>query len=464
MTGGASKPSTSTGGTGPGPIEARRRLFLDISPLRVDRQYRLLWSGQVISVMGNQITRLALPYLVYEMTGSPIAIAILTAAQLLPILVLSLAAGSIADAFDRRKVLMGTQVGLAVTNILLIVVTLQPDPPVWLIYGLAAVIGALLSLDWPARLAAVPRLVPRERLPAAIALTQLSQNTSAIVGPALGGLIIAWVGPTGAFAADLMGFGISIWALIALKPIPPMHQTVAPGLTAIKEGLSFVRSKKVILGAFAIDLDAMVFGRPVGLFPVLALDVFHVGAQGLGLISAAPAVGAFLGALLSGWIGGIQRIGRAVVLSVLAWGVMVTLFGLSTFSFEVALLLLALSGAADVMSTMLRWTIVQTETPDDLRGRVTSINNMTVTSGPRLGDIRAATVASLIGAQSAVVSGGLMCIAGGLLVARYVPSLWGHRLHLATREPARPAGGAPQPATTTSRTAEGESGATQGAG
>ena len=167
MTGGASKPSTS-GGTGPGPIEARRRLFLDISPLRVDRQYRLLWSGQVISVMGNQITRLALPYLVYQMTGSPIAIAILTAAQLIPILVLSLAAGSIADAFDRRKVLMGTQAGLAITNVCLILVTLQPNPPVWLIYGLAAVIGALLSLDWPARLAAGPssaRTPPRSWAP-----------------------------------------------------------------------------------------------------------------------------------------------------------------------------------------------------------------------------------------------------------------------------------------------------------
>jgi MFS family permease len=443
---------TAQGGGGLIPI--RRRLFLDLSPLRVDREYRKLWTGQVISVMGNQVTRIALPYQVYVLTGSPLAIAVLTAAQLLPILVLSLAAGSIADAFDRRKVLMGTQAGLALTNVCLIVVSLQPNPPIWAIYALAAVIGALLSLDWPARLAAVPRLVPRERLPSAIALTQLSQNMSAIVGPALGGIILAWVGPTGAFATDLAAFSISIWALIALAPIPPLHQTLAPGLTAIKEGLAFVRSRKVILGAFAVDLDAMVFGRPVGLFPILALDVFHAGAAGVGMLAAAPAVGAFIGALLSGSLSSIQRVGRAVVLSVMAWGTMVTLFGLSDFSFQVALVLLALSGAADVLSTMLRWTIVQTETPDQLRGRVTSINNMSVTSGPRLGDIRAATVATVLGAQAAVVTGGLMCLAGAILVTRAFPALWRHSLLDKSSEPdgpARPAGmakptGAPEAA------------------
>ncbi len=430
-------PTGSPQGGGLTPV--RRRLFLDISPLRVDREYRKLWTGQIVSVMGNQVTRIALPYQVYVLTGSPLAIAVLTAAQLLPILVLSLAAGAIADAFDRRKVLMATQAGLALTNVCLIIVSLQPDPPVWAIYALAAVIGALLSLDWPARLAAVPRLVPRERLPSAIALTQLSQNASAIMGPALGGIILAWVGPTGAFATDLAAFAISIWALVALAPIPPLHQTLAPGLTAIKEGLAFVRSRKVILGAFAIDLDAMVFGRPVGLFPILALDVFHAGAAGVGMLAAAPAVGAFIGALLSGSLSSIQRVGRAVVLSVIAWGTMVTLFGLSDFSFQVALVLLALSGAADVLSTMLRWTIVQTETPDQLRGRVTSINNMSVTSGPRLGDIRAATVATVFGAQAAVVTGGLMCVAGAILVTRAFPALWRHSVHLRTRESDDPA-------------------------
>jgi MFS family permease len=414
------------GGSPPGV----RRLFLDVTPLRRDRQYRLLWGAHLLSVTGNQITRLAVPFQVYVLTGSPLAIAGVMGAQLIPILVLSLLAGSIADAFDRRKVLITTQVGLAVTNVGFVVASLQEDPPVWLFFLLAASTGSFLSVDWPARLAAVPRLVPRERLPAAIALTQLSQNSSQIIGPAIGGLILAWQGPAAAYAADLLAFSISIWGLVLLRPIPPLHQTVAPGLAAIREGLAFARSRRVILGAFAIDLNAMIFGRPIGLFPVLALDVFHAGAAGVGILTAAPAIGAFVGALLSGWISGIGRSGRAVVLSVFIWGAVVTLFGMASFSFALALVLLAISGAADVLSTMLRWTIVQIETPDDLRGRVTSINNMTVTAGPRLGDIRAATVASLVGPQVAVVSGGLMCLVGALVVARAFPELVAHRFNL----------------------------------
>ena len=414
------------GGSAPG----IRRLFLDVTPLRRDGQYRLLWGAHLLSVTGNQVTRLAVPFQVYVLTGSPLAIAGVMGAQLIPILVLSLLAGSIADAFDRRKVLMTTQVGLAVTNVGFVVASLQEDPPVWLFFLLAASTGSFLAVDWPARLAAVPRLVPRERLPAAIALTQLSQNSSQIIGPAIGGLILAWQGPAAAYVADLAAFSVSIWGLVLLRPIPPLHRVVAPGLAAIREGLAFARSRRVILGAFAIDLNAMIFGRPIGLFPVLALDVFHVGAAGVGVLTAAPAIGAFVGALLSGWISGIRRSGRAVVLSVFIWGAVVTLFGLASFSFALALVLLAISGAADVLSTMLRWTIIQIETPDDLRGRVTSINNMTVTSGPRLGDIRAATVASQVGPQLAVVSGGLMCLAGALVVARAFPELVAHRFSL----------------------------------
>ena len=431
---GGSPGSPEKPGPSVGSIIPRRQLLLDLTPLRVDREYRKLWIGQVISVMGNQVTRIALPFQVYVLTGSPLSIAVLTAVQLLPILIFGLAAGSIADAFDRRKVLIVTQVGLAITNVGLVLISIQESPPVWALYVMAGIAGGLLSVDWPARLAAVPRLVPRERLPSAIGLTQLSHNTSAIVGPAIGGVILATTGVAGAYLTDLIAFGISIWALILLKPILPLHQTVAPGLTAIREGLSFVRSKKIILGAFAIDLNAMVFGRPIGLFPILALEVFKTGPAGVGMLAAAPAVGAFIGAVLSGWLTSIRHTGRAVILSVVGWGILVTLFGLSTFSFELALVLLAMAGAADVLSTMLRWTIVQTETPDHLRGRVTSINNMSVTSGPRLGDIRATTVASLIGAQASVVSGGLLVLVGAVLTARAFPALTSHRLRLRRHE------------------------------
>jgi MFS family permease len=430
----------TTPGRGTLSIQPRRRLFLDLSPLRIDKQFRLLWTGQIVGVIGNQATMIALPYQVYVLTGSPLAIAALTAVQLFPIFFFSLVAGALADAFDRRKLLMATQCSLAVTNVGLLFLALQDNPPIWAIYVLAGISGSILAVDWPTRVSAIPRLVGRERIPAALALNQLNWNTASIIGPAIGGLVLARVGVAGAYAVDLMAFSISIWALVALKPIAPLHLAAPLGLKAIREGLRFVRSQRVIVSTFAADLDATIFGRVTGLIPILALDVFKTGPAGVGMLAAAPAVGALIGALLSGWISSITRIGRAVLVSVLVWGIAVTLFGLASFSFELALVLLALSGAADLSSTVLRGTIVQTETPDHLRGRVTSVYVMTVSAGPRIGDIRATTLASVIGAQASVVTGGLICIVGVLLVARAFPELVAHRVRLrGEREPRTPA-------------------------
>jgi MFS family permease len=199
-----------------------------------------------------------------------------------------------------------------------------------------------------------------------------------------------------------------------------------PGLAAIREGLRFVRARRVILSTFVIDLNAMVFGMPTSLFPALALDVFKVGPAGLGLMAAAPAVGALLGAVLSGWVSAVRRIGVGVIVAVAIWGAAIVGFGLSTFSFPLALVFLAIAGAADVLSAVFRSTIVQLETPDTLRGRVTSIHILVVTSGPRIGDIEAATVASIVGAQLSVVSGGVLCLAGVAVVARLFPELAAH--------------------------------------
>jgi MFS family permease len=190
----------------------------------------------------------------------------------------------------------------------------------------------------------------------------------------------------------------------------------------------------VILSTFVIDLDAMIFGMPTSLFPVLALDVFHAGPTGLGLLGAAPAVGALLGALLSGWVSSVRRVGQAVIVAVAIWGVAIVLFGLSTFSFALALLFLAIAGAADVLSAVFRSTIVQLAAPDELRGRVSSIHILVVTSGPRLGDIEAAAAAAIIGAQASVISGGVLCILGVAVVARLFPEL-GRHLHEPVAEP-----------------------------
>ncbi len=420
-----------------------RRLLIDVSPLREHRDYRLLWGGQVVTGMGNQITRIALPYQVFVVTHSVAAVGVLTLVQLVPILVFSLGAGAVADAVDRRRLLIVTQLGMAVSSLTLVWLALQPAPPLGAILAVAFVAAGIGSVDQPTRSSAIPRLVAPARLPAAIALNQLNFQAASIVGPAIGGLLIATVGLPGAYAVDVASFGASLGALALIAPIAPLATASRPGLAAIREGLAFAMRRRVILATFAIDLGAMIFGMPTALFPVLAIDVFGTGAVGVGLMAAAPGAGAFVGALVSGWVTRVERPGRAVAWAVVVWGVAIAGFGLATFSFPLALLFLALAGAADMLSAVFRSTIVQLETPDELRGRVTSINMLVVTSGPRLGDMEAAAVGALAGPQFAVVSGGLLCILGVAWVVRAFPELTAHVLP--GRRDAAPAGGEPAP-------------------
>ena len=409
-----------------------RRFFLDVTPLRLDRDFRWLWTGQAINGIGSQITRLALPYQVYVLTGSTLAIAALTLFQLIPILVFSLGAGSIADAVDRRRMLRITQLALMACSAALVLLAFQPSVPLPLLFGVAFIAAAFQSLDQPARSSAIPRLVARERLPAAIALGQLNFQIASVVGPTVGGVLIATVGLPGAYLVDVASFTASLAALGAIQPLPPLAGAARPGLAAIGEGLRFAWERRVILATYVIDLDAMIFGMPTSLFPALALDVFHAGPQGLGLLAAAPSVGALLGALLSGWVSSVRRVGLAVIVAVAIWGAAITLFGLSVFSFALALFFLAVAGGADVLSAVFRSTIVQLAAPDQLRGRIASIHILVVTSGPRIGDIEAAAVASLIGAQASVVTGGLLCLIGLVGVWRLFPELRDHVHEAAT--------------------------------
>jgi MFS family permease len=385
-----------------------------------------MWAGQAVSGIGNQITRIALPYQVYVLTGSTLAIAGLTAVQLVPILVFVLGAGSLADVVDRRRLLLVTQFGQALCSVALVGLALMAGPALAAIFAVAFAASALSAIEQPARSSATPRLVPPERLPAAIALGQLNFQVGSVVGPAVGGVLIATVGLGGAYFVDVATFAASLIAILAIAPLPPLGAVVRPGLAAVREGLRFAARRRVILSTFVIDLDAMIFGMPTALFPVLALDVFRTGPAGLGLLAAAPAVGAFLGALLSGWVSTVRRTGRAVVVAVIIWGLAIVGFGVSTFSFALALVFLAIAGAADVLSAVFRSTIVQLETPDGLRGRVTAIHILAVTSGPRIGDIEAAGVAAFIGAQASVVSGGVLCVLGVAAVVRAFPELMSH--------------------------------------
>ncbi len=400
-----------------------RGLLVDLEPVRRDRDFRMIWLGQMVNGLGRQVTVVALPFQLWQLTHSSLSIGALALVQLVPILIFSLGGGAVADAVDRRRLLIMTQVLLAFTSLALVFLALQPNPPVWALYVVAFLAAGVGAVDGPARTSAIPRLVPRDRLPAAIAVNWLSGQTVAVAGPVFAGVLIATSGVAAAFAFDVITFVASLVALLAISPIPPHPDARRPSLRSIGEGLRYVRDRRIVLATFVIDFDAMVFGMPSALFPQLALTVFNTGAAGYGLLNAAPAVGALIGATFSGWVGRVRRPGRGVVAAVAGWGAAIVAFGLLTASFPLALLCLALAGAADVVSAVLRSSIVQLTTPDRLRGRLSSIHMLVVTSGPRIGDAEAAAVAAIAGPQFSVVSGGVMCLVGLIAVVRFFPQL-----------------------------------------
>jgi MFS family permease len=406
------------------PTPPRRRfggILVDPTPLRLDRDYRLLWIGQAISLIGRMITFIVLPFQVYVLTGDILAVGALSLVELVPILIFALGGGAIADAVDRRRVLLITQTGLALSSLALAAISLSPDPPIAAIYAVAFVSAGLGAVDQPARASAIPRLVPLERLPSAYGLNQIVFNGASVIGPAIGGIVLATVGIAPAYLIDVVTFGAAIVALLLIKPIPPAPGAVRPSVSSIVEGLRFAGRRREVLTTFLIDINAMVFGSPRSLYPALALDVFMVGPAGVGFMAAASGLGATIAAVFSGWTVGARRAGRAVLVAVAVWGLAITAFGLSTFSFPLALVFLGIAAGADVFSAVLRSTIVQTLTPDALRGRVSSIHVLVVTSGPQIGDAEASAVASVIGIQGAVVSGGLLSLAGLGVIALAMP-------------------------------------------
>ena len=286
-----------------------------------------------------------------------------------------------------------------------------------------------------------------------IALGQAGWQLPSVIGPAIGGLLIAAVGLPAAYFVDSLTFGVALVSVLMISPLPALREGRRPGLEAVLEGLRFVRRIPTILATFVIDLDAMIFGLPVAIFPILALDVFKVGPQGLGLMAAAPAAGALVGALMSGWCARVRYQGRAVMAAVTAWGISITAFGLTTLvpttaGFTLALGFLALAGASDAISAVFRSTILQVSVPDRLRGRLSSIHLAVVTGGPRIGDMRATTVAALTSAQFSVVSGGLLCILGVAVTAWLFPQLGAYDATLPLEEHQAEAAGAADALTT----------------
>ncbi|MDB5114360.1 MAG: hypothetical protein JWL78_1430 [Chloroflexi bacterium] len=411
-----------------------RGLALDLTPLRASRDFRLLWSGQLVSTMGRQVTAVAVPYQVYQLTGSTLAVGLLGLVQMVPLILCSLIGGAVADAVDRRRLLLASNSLLALCSLLYVAGAVHGHPPLAALYAVSAVAAGLSAVDQPARSATVPNLVPREQLPAAVALMFGLFQAALIVGPAVGGLVIARLGLGAAYLVDVLSFGAAITAVALIGPQPPRHERREPPLRAIRSGLRFARRQPVILAGFAIDLDAMIFGMPRALFPALAASSFHTGPSGLGLLYAAPGAGAVAAILVTGWLGRVRRLGRVVIGAVAMWGVAIAGFGL-VGSLPVALALLAVAGAADSVSAVCRSTMLQTLTPDHLRGRMSATYSMVVMGGPYAGDVEAGAVAAAWGPRVSVVSGGLLCVLGAGLVAAAFPALHRYSADTAVAEP-----------------------------
>jgi len=402
--------------------------MLDLTPLRVSRDYRLLWTGQFVSELGYQFARVAIYVQVFELTGSAAAVGLTGLTGLGGLLAGSLVGSSFIDARDRRSILMWSQVFLALAAAILLVGAVAGDPPLTLIYGANALTAFVGAIEHPARSAMTTRLVGTDLLPAALTLNQVLWQTVNIVGPAAAGVAISAFGFGAAYAIDLVTYAGLLIAATMMRPMPPDHDPgAAIGWAAVKEGLAFVRANRLVSSTFAIDLVAMVFGMPAALFPILAITQFHRGPAIVGLLFAAPSVGALAGALSGGWVRRVHRPGIAVIWAVAAWGAAIAAFGLVGSNLPLALAFLALAGAADVISAIFRSTIAQLATPDRLRGRLSTIFILVVTGGPRLGDFEAGLVASWFTPTISVVTGGLACIAGAGVVALAYPELRRHR-------------------------------------
>jgi MFS family permease len=401
-----------------------RRVTVDVSVLRDSRDLRLLILGELFSGLGAQAALVAIPFQVYVLTHSAALVGLLGIVELIPIVAGSLIGGAVADRVgDRRRLMLVGQAVVMVSAAGLAAGAFLGDPPIVLIFVLAGALAGGSTIDNVTRSAIIPALAG-DRLRAALSLNYGLYQVAAVVGPGLGGLVIAWQGVGAAYAADAAGFLAMIAVTLALPKLPPAPTDAEhpPLARSIAEGVRFVRRERALMGSFAIDLMAMTFGMPRALFAVLALDVFHAGASGTGLLYASVSAGAVVAALLTGWVEHARWLGRIVIGAVLVWGLAIAGAGLMP-TIWLAALLLAVAGAADSVSAVCRAIINQTVTPEALRGRMSAIFMLVVTSGPRLGDLESGIAASITSAGVAVTSGGLACVAGVFVVMAAFPAL-----------------------------------------
>lgn len=396
-------------------------MVVDVSPLRASRDFRYLYAGTAVSQLGSAFTRVAVPFQLYELTGSTLAIGLFGAVVFVPVLVLNVVGGAIADKVERRRWIVMCQVlgllsaaGLAANAAL-------DDPGLVAIFVLGTVNASAFALGAPAERASVIRVVGREHVASAMALKAVSGSFANVAGPAVAGVLIAWVGPTWTYIVDALTFLLAALLIARMVRLEPRIVGGHPTFALIVDGLGHLRRQPVLLGSFASDLNAMIFGLPIALFPAVAASRFPESPEVLGLLYSAPFVGSLLASAVSGWARNARRHGQVVVWSIIGWGLAMTAFGLVD-GLALSLVSLAAGGACDMISGISRQAILQLASPPELVGRMEGVGMAVWTGGPRLGELESGVVAAATSVEFAIVSGGLACVVLMVAMARVLPS------------------------------------------
>ena len=395
---------------------------MDVTPLRTSRDFRLLFLAGTVFYLGGMVSYVAIPFQIYELTGSNFAVGAIGLVELVPLVVFGLYGGALADHVDRRRLLIGTGVGQAVLTAVLAVNAFRDEPSIPVIFGVAGLLTAAGALQRPSREALMPRTVRHDEIPAANALTSFGMQLGVLVGPAVGGLLVAYVGIGWCFLVDIGGLCVASLMFVLMRSYPHRAETTPPSLAGIKAGMVYAVRRKDLLGTYLVDIAAMFLAIPVVLFPALAEEVFGQ-PQLLGLLYSAETVGALVATALSGWTARIHHHGRAIVIAAAAYGAFVALAGLMPNIWLVAALF-ALSGAADMISGVFRGTVWSETIPENMRGRLAGIEMLSYSVGPLGGQVRAGITADLWSVRGAIVSGGLACVGGVTLTAVWLHDFW----------------------------------------
>lgn len=406
-----------------GEVADAKRSFGSWHVLR-DRNYALLFWGQLVSSGGTQMQVVAVAWQVYLLTHSAIALGLIGLMQAIPRLIFSLVGGVLADVLDRRKMLMIVNLSMMIFSTILALCTDFQVMNIAIMYVVILLSATVASFEFPTRQAIIPTLVPRKQMADALSLSSVMMQLTSIVGPTAGGFAIAWLGVANTYWFDVASYLVVIGSLfLMVVPRVPAEKRAQAGFGALLDGMRFLRAHPVILAVLSLDFCATFFGSPRALLPVYASDIMHIGPQGLGILLAATSIGAVALAPLTGLVARIKRQGLGVALAIIVWGLCITAFGFFPSPLWLGVLFLAGAGAADMVSMILRGIVVQMTTPDEFRGRISSVNAMFVIGGPMLGQFESGLVGGLFTPMLSVVSGGLVCILATLVILALVPGL-----------------------------------------